>query len=266
MNHSEARLLIGADPGATPPDLAGHLAGCPECSQFQREMVTLDVQIRLAFEKGPLEALLGGGNTSGGDASPADGDHGIPTSSAAVARSDTAAPQALASVSPISAARKPRRKGTWSGWAMAASVAVASMLVVWLLRPTDSLAHDVVTHIEYESASWSSHEQISAADVKEALAKAGAVLDMNSDKIMYAHSCPFHGHIVPHLVVTTPSGPVTVMVLVDEHPKHRITFHEDGMSGVITPGPRASLAVIMQGNENVGAVAAEVNKSVHWLP
>ncbi len=244
MNHSEARLLIGADPGAAPPDLAEHLAGCPECSQFQREMVTLDGQIRLAFEKGPLEALLASGNTSGVDS----------------------VPQTMASVSPISAARKPKRKSVWSGWALAASVAVASMLVVWLLRPTDTLAHDVVAHVEYESASWSSHEQISPVDVKEALAEAGAVLDMSSDKIMYAHSCPFHGHIVPHLVVTTPSGPVTVMVLAHEQVKHRMSFHEDGMSGVITPGPHGSLAVIMQGNENIDAVADQVNKSVHWLP
>ena len=263
MKHSEARLLIGADPGTTPPELAEHLTGCPECAQFQREMVTLDGQIRLAIERGPLGAFLSG-DASGGASSPLDG-HG-PNEAKATAGSDAAASRTLASVSPISAARRPKRRSVWSGWALAASVAVASMLVVWLLRPTDSLAHDVVTHVEYESASWSSHEQIAPADVKEALAKAGAVLDMSSDKIMYAHSCPFHGHIVPHLVVTTPSGPVTVMVLADEHVKHRVSFHEDGMSGVITPGPHGSLAIIMQGNDNIDSVADAVQKSVHWLP
>jgi hypothetical protein len=251
MNHSEGRLLIGADPSATPPELAEHLAGCPECSQFQREMVTLDGRIRRAFEQGPLGALAAGG-TSGGESS-ADED-------------DASALQVLASVSPISAARRPKRTNIWSGWALAASVAVASMLAVWLLRPTDSLAHDVVAHVEYESGSWSSHEELSAADVKEALAKAGAELDMSSDKIMYAHSCLFHGHVVPHLVVTTPSGPVTVMVLPDEHVKHRMTFQEDGMSGVITPAPHGSLAVIMQGNENIDTVADQVQQSIHWLP
>jgi hypothetical protein len=265
MNHSQARLQIGADPGATPSELAEHLTGCLECSQFQREMVTLDGRIRLAFEKGPLEAQLSG-ETPGGDSSPADGGHVTPASSAVTAGSEAAAPRTLASVSPISAARKPKRKSVWSGWALAASVAVASMLVVWLLSPTDSLAHDVVTHVEYESDSWSSHEQISPVEVKEALAEAGTVLDMSSDKIMYAHSCPFHGHIVPHLVVTTPSGPVTVMVLAHEQVKHRMSFHEDGMSGVITPGPHGSLAVIMQGNANIDAVADQVNKSVRWLP
>ena len=44
MNHNEARLLIGADPHAVPPELAEHLAGCPECAQFQREMAALDRQ------------------------------------------------------------------------------------------------------------------------------------------------------------------------------------------------------------------------------
>jgi hypothetical protein len=248
MNHSEARLQIGADPSAIPPELAEHLAGCPECSQFQREMAVLDGQIRLAFELGPLGAIA---------------------AERAIAADADSELQTLASVSSISdasRARRPKRTSVWSGWALAASVAVASMLAVWLLRPTDSLAHDVVTHVEYESGSWSSHEQISPADVKEALAKAGAELDMSSDKIMYAHSCPFHGHIVPHLVVTTPSGPVTVMVLPDEHVKKRMSFHEDGMSGVITPAPHGSLAVLMQGNENIDTAADEVVRSIHWLP
>jgi hypothetical protein len=262
MKHSEARLLIGADPGATAPELAEHLAGCPECSQFQREMVTLDGQIHRALERGPVGAFLSGEDSGG---APARLDGHSPESPATT-ENVAAAPSALASVSSISAARRPKRRSAWSGWAVAASVAVASMLVVWLLRPSDSLAHDVVTHVEYESASWSSHEQISAEDVKQALAKAGAVLDMSSDKIMYAHSCLFHGHIVPHLVVTTPSGPVTVIVLPDEHVKHRTSFHEDGMSGVITPAPHGGLAVIMQGNENIDAVADEVQKSIHWLP
>jgi len=266
MNHSEARLLIGADPGATPTELAEHLTCCPECSQFRREMVALDGQIRRAFELGPLGAL-GADDGSGGEASPVDARPSENTTAAA--GKDAPAHQTLASVSQISAARRARgakRARPWSGWALAASVAAASMLVVWLLRPSESLAHDVVTHIEYEPNSWSSHDQVSADGVQRALAKVGAVLDMSSDKIMYAHNCLFRGHMVPHLVVTTPSGPVTVMVLPDEHVKQRVSFHEDGMSGVITPGPHGSLAVIMQGNENIDTVADQVQRSVHWLP
>jgi hypothetical protein len=243
MNHNEALLIIGADPSATSAELSEHLAGCPECAQFQREMVTLDNDIRRALEQGPLGT--------------------------AAELTGAAPAQVATSVTPITDAPKTRRSKrakVWSGWALAASVAVASMLAVWLLRPSESLAHDVVEHVEYESGSWTSHEQISPAAVKKALAKAGAELDLSSDKIMYAHSCVFHGHVVPHLVVTTPSGPVTVMVLPEEHVKQRVAFHEDGMSGVITPAPHGSLAIIMQGNENVDSVAQEVQQSIHWLP
>ena len=237
MNHNEARLLIGADPHSTPPELAEHLASCPECSQFLREMAALDTNIRRALEQSPLSAAAPG---------------------------ETPATVVPITSAPTAQRRKPARH--WSGWALAASVAMISVLAVWALRPTDTLAHDVVTHVEFESNSWSSKEDPAPAEVKETLAQAGVALDMSSDKVMYAHSCPFRGHVVPHLVVNTPQGPVTVLVLRYESVKHPMKFHEDGMTGVITPAPHGSIAVLMQGNENIDAVAKEVQQSVRWLP
>jgi Protein of unknown function (DUF3379) len=237
MNHNEARLLIGADPHTVPQELAEHLAGCPECAQFQREMTVLDDNIRRALEKAPLIAAPPG--TTPANVTPI-----------------TSAPTA----------QRRKRASSWSGWALAAGVAAISIIAVWTLRPNDSLAHDVVAHIQYESMSWSSNESVTAADVKETLARAGVAIDLDSDKVMYAHSCLFRGHVVPHLVVSTPQGPVTVMVLPHESVQHRTSFHENGMSGVITPAPHGSLAVIMQGNENIDAVAQQVQQSVRWLP
>lgn len=242
MNHNEARLLIGGDPHTVPPELAEHLASCVECAQFQREMTALDTNIRRALESAPL----GTAATS-------------PASAAAT-------PATVTPITSAPAAQRRKRASSWSGWALAASVAVISMLAVWTLRPNDSLAHDVVKHIQFESNSWSSKEPVTAADVNETLAQAGVAIDMGSDKVMYAHSCLFRGHVVPHLVVSTPQGPVTVIVLPHESVKHRMSFHEDGMSGVITPAPHGSLAVIMQGSENIDAIAQQVQRSVRWLP
>jgi hypothetical protein len=236
MNHNEARLVIGAEPDSPPsPELAAHLASCAECAQFRREMVTLDANIRRALESGPVGAA--------------------------------AAP--VASVTPINDARTPRKQkptNVWSGWALAASVAVASVLVIWALRPSDTLAHDIVTHVEYESDSWSSKQPVSPDAVKNILAKAGVALDMSSDKVMYARTCQFRGHLVPHLVVHTPRGPVTVLVLPDEKVTGKTSFHEDGMTGVITPAPHGSIAVLALGTESVAAAAEEVQRSVRWLP
>ena len=176
----------------------------------------------------------------------------------------------VASVTPIaiaSARGTSRRKPVtvWSGWALAASVAVLSVLVIWALRPTNSLAHDVVTHVEYEANSWHSTEPAPPAAVREILAKAGVALDMGSDEITYAQSCLFRGHRVPHLVVRTARGPVTVLILPNEKVKDRMRFHEDGMTGVITPAPHGSIAVLAQGNDTVDSVAQQVQSSVRWL-
>ena len=232
MNHSEARLLIGGDPHSVPPELTEHLAGCSECAQFQREMITLDENIRRALEQAP----------------------------------QSASPAPVTSITSVPATRVRKRTSSWSGWALAASVALISVLAVWALRPTDTLAHEVIVHVENESDSWSSTEHVPAPEVKEILTQAGVVLDMSSDKVMYAQSCPFRGHVVPHLVVSTPEGPVTVMVLRYDNVKHRVSFHEDGMTGVIVPAPHGSIAVLMKGNENVDAVAQQVKQSLRWLP
>lgn len=237
MNHNEARLLIGAEPHAAPtPELAEHLTTCAECAQFQREMIMLDGNIRRALEHGPM----------------------------------TAAAAPMASVTRISSARGARKakpSNAWSGWAWAASAAVASVLVMWALRPGDTLAHELVTHVEFESDSWSSDHPVPTTSVDGILAKAGVALDMSSDKVVYARNCLFRGHVVPHLVVTTTSrGPVTVLVLPHENVTKRTDFHEDGMTGVIMPAPHGSIAILALGSESVDAVAHEVQQSVRWLP
>ncbi len=234
MNHNEARLLIGADPHSVPPELGEHLRACPECAQFQRETLTLEDGIRRALEQGPL----------GVGAAP------------------------VASVTPIVNARAASQRkpvSVWSGWALAASVAVLSVLVIWAIRPSETLARDLVTHVEYESTSWNSTEPVSPGVAREVLSNAGVALDMKSDDITYARSCLFRGHMVPHLVVRTPRGPVTVLILPNEVIKARTSFHEDGMTGVITPAPHGSIAVLTRGRDNVDAVAQQVEGSVRWL-
>jgi hypothetical protein len=175
-----------------------------------------------------------------------------------------------AKIIPIASARAGRKKAAtaWSGWAVAATVLLAAVatLAVWALHPTDTLAHDIVAHIEHEPKSWSSTEHVSADGLNAIMRNAGVALDANSTKVMYARSCTFRGHRVPHLVVSTSHGPMTVLVLRYENVKTQQSFHEDGMSGVITPAPHGSIAVLAQGNDNIDEAAAQVQQSVRWLP
>lgn len=174
-------------------------------------------------------------------------------------------PPQLGSARP--ARRAPLR--TWRQWALAASVLLActATLGVWLLRPTDTLAHELVAHVEAEPDSWLSAQQVTTEGVNEALRSAGVQLDVTSDKITYAHSCWFRGHYVPHLVVQTSQGPATLLILHHETAPagRRKTFSEAGMRGVIIPAQTGSIALLTRGGD-VNLLAQEMQHDMHWLP
>jgi len=169
---------------------------------------------------------------------------------------------------PPQLAGAPRLGAPWRPWALAASVLLATLavLAVWLLRPSDTLAHEVVAHVRAEPESWLSNQHIDAQAIDSALRGAGVELDITSDQITYAQSCWFRGHYVPHLVVQTSQGPATVMILRNQTVSGRRAFHEAGMSGVIVPAPHGSIAVVMRGGGSADAAAAQVQQDVHWLP
>ena len=102
--------------------------------------------------------------------------------------------------------------------------------------------------------------------IGHALTSSGVGLDFASDRIVYAQSCWFRGHYVPHLVVETTHGPVTVLILRHEQVQARDDFREGGMTGVIVPAGDGSIAVLARGRAQVGDVAAELRDEVHWLP
>jgi hypothetical protein len=222
MTCDDARLLIGADPAASTPELEPHVRGCAACAQLRREMQALDSDIFRALQQ----------------------------------------PPEMARSSP------PRQAPGWRQWALAASAVLATFAVfaLWLLRPSDTLAHDVVQHVQGEPDSWFATQQVSADELNHALNGAGVAFHITADKIVYAQSCWFHGHYVPHLVVQTARGPATVMILRHEQVSGRRSFHEAGMSGVIVPVEHGSIAVVERGSDNLAEVAGQLSRDVQWMP
>jgi hypothetical protein len=161
----------------------------------------------------------------------------------------------------------PRAAPQWRQWAMAATVLLATCAVLgaWLLRPSDTLAHDVVAHVEHEPESWLAAQQLDANSIGGALHDSGVALDLTSDKVTYAQSCFFHGHYVPHLVLQTAQGPATVLILRHERVDGARTFHEGGMNGVIVPAAQGSIAVLARGGD-VALLAHEMQRDLTWLP
>jgi|SRR3984885_1584926 uncharacterized protein DUF3379 len=232
MTHNEARLLIGAAPGEVGSALAEHLARCPQCTQFQQEMRRMDRDLARLLATAPPP------------------------------RADT---RVLAlPVAPRAKATAPALPGLM---ALAASVVlcVGLALLLWTLRPQPSLAAGVLGHVALESGSWSNVAPMTAAATDAVLKGAEVSLDPADTVVTYARICLFHGHWVPHLVVRTASGPVTVMVLRQERIAARQSFRQNGYSGILVPTPSGgTLAVIVQGDPDLDDVARAVSPHLRW--
>lgn len=241
MDHTHYRSAILADPHDSDPDLRAHRESCAECRAFTEQL--------LRFEARLERALL----------------VDIPVKSVML-------PFAR------NGAQGPRR---WM--AMAASLLLALVIAagVWLTLPQRSLASDVVAHMAGEPNAWLTDAPVPDADLNAVLENSKLRLKPEAGVVSYASSCSFRGHKVPHLVVQTQSGPVTVMVLVHETVRKSTQFDEQGYRGTIVPVPgHGSIAVLMRdsgsasgevgrvaGAERIGEVeriAARVDDSIIW--
>ena len=156
--------------------------------------------------------------------------------------------------------------------ALAASVLLGAAIVggVWL-KPQSSLAAAVVAHMAGEPGAWQRTDiAVPKPDLEQVLKDTKLRLKPDAGIVSYASSCTFRGYQVPHLVVQTPSGPVTVMVLVHESVRHLTQFETEGYRGTIVPVPgHGSIAVLMRdtgiGAGEIQRIAAQVGDSIVWI-
>ena len=228
-----------AEPHDPDPLLAEHRASCHDCNLFAERLLRFESRLERALRVA---------------AAPADsGDRVVP----------------LRGRSP-SSRRSPPTSKSWL--ALAASVLLAVVVAggLWLSVPDRSLAADVVTHMREEPQAWRRTDvPVPGVALQNVLRDAHLRLAADAGVVSYASSCGFRGHRVPHLVIQTESGPVTVMVLVHERASESMQFDEQGYRGVIVPvAGHGSLAVLMRRPATdpavISRIAQRVLDSIVW--
>lgn len=238
MNCEEYRRLLLSDPGRPDETMLAHVANCRDCASYTDRL--------MRFERKLATALLITINDSAPEAGqkPAAARPGVP-----------------------------RRTARWRyrGLAIAASALLATAAggLLWL-APGRSLAAAVVNHMADEPEAWLRTDVgVPVPEIDDIMSAVGAHLSASAGLVSYVHRCEFRGHEVPHLVVQTASGPVTVMVLVHESPGRSARFDTAGYRGVIVPLPgHGSLAVLEQtvdaDAKAIDAVVAQVSGALTW--
>jgi hypothetical protein len=141
-------------------------------------------------------------------------------------------------------------------WGMAASALLAIFVAaaLWIAGSRESLAEQLIDHVEHEAASLvRTSQRVDAVELAGMLERLNMAIKPGAAHVSYAMTCEFRGHRVPHLVMQTEQGPVTVMILAEEPtPAGGESFDEEGFRGMILPAPRGAVAVLRQaelGNE-----------------
>jgi hypothetical protein len=232
MEHAQYRMAIMADPHGADAELRAHREACAECRAFTERLLKFESRLERAMRVDipPTADVL------------------------PFARGRGNAPGA------------PRR---WM--ALAASVVLGAAIVggVWLSLPQPGLAAAVVAHMAGEPEAWQRTEAVPQPELADVLKDSKLRLKPDAGIVSYASSCAFRGPRVPHLVVQTASGPVTVMVLVHESVRQVTPFDEQGYRGTIVPVPgHGSIAVLMH-DSGIGAgeiqrIAAQVDAAIVW--
>src|SRR6267154_3773045 len=196
MDCGQYRLAILAEPSNDDAELRLHLAICHECTRYTEQLRGFEGRLERALRVEVDPRMM---------------EHRV--------------------VTPLRAPR-PRGARPWDPphrrWlAAAASVLLGTAVAVslWLAAPGRSLAADVVKHMAEEPNAWARTDiPVPEPRLDKVLIDSHVRFRLSAGVVSYASSCSFRGHKVPHLVVQTNSGPVTVMVLTHEALRSAMRF------------------------------------------
>jgi uncharacterized protein DUF3379 len=144
----------------------------------------------------------------------------------------------------------PARPQLWRRpvWNLAASMVLTISIVAaaWLFTPRGSLANEVAAHVYHEEyAMVRTTGTVEADRLETVLDEVGLRLKPGTLHVSYARNCWFRGKIVPHLVVQTGRGPVTVLLMTSEAARSGLQqFTAQGLTGVVVPAPRGVVIVV----------------------
>jgi hypothetical protein len=171
---------------------------------------------------------------------------------------------------PVATARLPaHRPQAARRWVpLAASLLLTAGLGtgVWLAVPALTLASELIEHVSAEQDIVASAQPLSSRELNSVLRASGLRLNGSREHpVWYATSCPFRGKDVPHLVVETTQGRVTVLMLSHVRVPWTRRFDEQGYRGTILPSGPGSIAIVATNKAAVEEATRHVAAAVSWV-
>jgi hypothetical protein len=206
MNCLDFRRAVMVDPGRLDPEARAHAAGCAGCREFLAR--SLEFEDRLAGSlKVPVPPGLGG----------------------RLARAATASSRGAA---------------RWYG--LAASIVAAIVLAAALAWPhNDPLALAGIDFVVFEeSQAIADAKPADAGALRRVAREMGVSLPAQLGEVRYIGTCPFAGTTAHHVLVKSPLGKVTLLLIPEQPLASRVAASARGLEAAVVPAAAGSVAII----------------------
>jgi hypothetical protein len=218
-----------------------HAAQCASCAAFRDEILALEQKIAAALQIPVPELDLSDLPEIGSASDNAAGVSNLPY-------------------------RGRRVRSAWL--ALAASVLLATALGIRFLANDveyATLGDEIIAHLDHEPRALRvSDKSVSERSLARVVRKDEVMLNRALGLITYARTCVINGREVPHLVIQGEKGPVTLLLLPEEHVDTAVQIHGEAVDGVILPVGEGSVAIVGERGENMSEIESRVVSSVEW--
>ncbi len=131
-------------------------------------------------------------------------------------------------------------------WGLAATLVLAAGLAYVVPRASgEAMGREAIAHVADEPQSFRIVTAQAAHFLDDTLAAQGARLGVALGEVTYAQLCPLEDQKAHHLVVRTPDGPVTLLLMPDDHGwRRRAVVESGGMTAITIPAARGTIAIV----------------------
>jgi len=147
---------------------------------------------------------------------------------------------------------------------LVASTLFASLMLLLLMPGSNDLPEVVLAHVYNELYHLNDRKDVQKPELRQILSTVGNDFKDDLGQVHYAGTCHIRKQSGVHLVLPGRVGPVTVLLMPGEAVEYRISVADKRFSGVISPTPGGSMAVLGEEGEDTGKLEQQLKSRLIW--
>jgi hypothetical protein len=159
-----------------------------------------------------------------------------------------------------------RARRRFSLFGLAATLLLAAGLTFThsYLASEARIAEALIAHVLHEPEALQANHEVSEVKVASALAQAGGELRGPIGHAVYYKLCPVPGGEGAHIVLVTPFGRATLLLMPEKEPASRAPLTRQGFSAAVLPLGRGSVGVVAESPQELEQMTQLLREQVTW--